>query len=60
VGLLIKFKPSQQRYSRSHNELVVDKLQYYIDYMSQGEYNLVDAYGAVLPLLISLEDSCRI
>ncbi|MDR6846384.1 polysaccharide biosynthesis tyrosine autokinase [Flavobacterium granuli] len=33
--------------SRSHNELVVDKLQYYIDYLKQGEYNLVDAYGSV-------------
>jgi succinoglycan biosynthesis transport protein ExoP len=33
--------------SRSHNELVVDKLQFYIDYLMQGEYNLVDAYGAV-------------
>lgn len=33
--------------SRSHNELVVEKLQYYIDYLVQGKYNLVDAYGAV-------------
>ena len=33
--------------SRSHNELVVDKLQFYISYLVQGEYNLVDAYGAV-------------
>lgn len=33
--------------SRSHNELVVEKLQYYIDYLVQGEYNLIDAYGAV-------------
>ncbi|AOW08166.1 polysaccharide biosynthesis tyrosine autokinase [Flavobacterium gilvum] len=33
--------------SRSHNELVVDKLQFYIDYLVQGKYNLVDAYGAV-------------
>jgi len=33
--------------SRSHNELVVDKLQFYIDYLVQGEYNLIDAYGAV-------------
>lgn len=33
--------------SRSHNELVVDKLQFYVDYLVQGEYNLVDAYGAV-------------
>jgi polysaccharide biosynthesis transport protein len=33
--------------SRSHNELVVEKLEFYIDYLIQGEYNLVDAYGAV-------------
>jgi capsular exopolysaccharide synthesis family protein len=33
--------------SRSHNELVVDKLQFYIDYLSQGKYNLIDSYGAV-------------
>ncbi|MGA9637277.1 polysaccharide biosynthesis tyrosine autokinase [Flavobacterium sp.] len=33
--------------SRSHNELVVDKLQFYIDYLEQGKYNLTDAYGSV-------------
>jgi len=33
--------------SRSHNELVVDKLNFYIDYLKQGEYNLIDAYGEV-------------
>ncbi|MFH7004504.1 polysaccharide biosynthesis tyrosine autokinase [Flavobacterium bizetiae] len=33
--------------SRSHNELVVDKLQFYIDYLTQGKYNLIDSYGAV-------------
>ncbi|MCW2117721.1 capsular exopolysaccharide synthesis family protein [Flavobacterium sp. 7A] len=33
--------------SRSHNELVVDKLQFYIDYLIQGKYNLEDAYGAI-------------
>lgn len=33
--------------TRSHNELVVDNLQFYIDYLVQGEYNLTDAYGAV-------------
>ncbi|KUJ63713.1 sugar transporter [Flavobacteriaceae bacterium CRH] len=33
--------------SRSHNELVVDKLQFYIDYLQQGKYNLVDSYGSV-------------
>ena len=42
--------------SRSHNELVVDKLQYYIDYLVQGEYNLVDAYGAV-PFYVSIDKS---
>ena len=40
--------------SRSHNELVVDKLQYYIDYLSQGEYNIVDAYGAV-PFYVNID-----
>ncbi|MFH6937400.1 polysaccharide biosynthesis tyrosine autokinase [Flavobacterium sp. FlaQc-30] len=33
--------------SRSHNELVVDKLQFYIDYLEQGKYNLIDSYGTV-------------
>ncbi|URC13126.1 polysaccharide biosynthesis tyrosine autokinase [Flavobacterium sp. B183] len=33
--------------SRSHNELVVDKLEFYIDYLVQGKYNLIDSYGAV-------------
>ncbi|WP_291285079.1 tyrosine-protein kinase [Flavobacterium sp.] len=40
--------------SRSHNELVVDKLQFYIDYLVQGKYNLVDAYGAV-PFYIKID-----
>jgi len=42
--------------SRSHNELVVDKLQYYIDYLEQGKYNLVDAYGAV-PFYVTIDKS---
>lgn len=42
--------------SRSHNELVVDKLQYYISYLVQGEYNLVDAYGAV-PFYVNIDKS---
>ena len=42
--------------SRSHNELVVDKLQYYIDYSVQGKYNLIDAYGAV-PFYVSIDKS---
>lgn len=40
--------------SRSHNELVVDKLQFYIDYLVQGKYNLVDAYGAV-PFYVNID-----
>jgi succinoglycan biosynthesis transport protein ExoP len=40
--------------SRSHNELVVDKLQYYISYLAQGKYNLVDAYGAV-PFYVAID-----
>ncbi|SHG29180.1 protein involved in gliding motility EpsB [Flavobacterium fluvii] len=40
--------------SRSHNELVVDKLQYYISYLAQGKYNLVDVYGAV-PFYVDID-----
>ena len=42
--------------SRSHNELVVDKLQFYIDYLIQGKYNLVDSYGAV-PFYVNIDKS---
>lgn len=42
--------------SRSHNELVVDHLQYYIDYFQQGEYHLIDAYGAV-PFYVAINKS---
>ncbi|TDW47107.1 protein involved in gliding motility EpsB [Flavobacterium sp. 270] len=42
--------------SRSHNELVVDKLQFYIDYFKQGKYNLIDAYGAV-PFYVDIDKS---
>ena len=42
--------------SRSHNEIVVDKLQYYINYLVQGKYNLVDAYGAV-PFYVNIDKS---
>ncbi|WP_051907868.1 exopolysaccharide transport family protein [Flavimarina sp. Hel_I_48] len=30
--------------SRSHNEKVVEKLQFYVAYLKQGEYNLLDVY----------------
>ncbi|TDP00927.1 polysaccharide biosynthesis tyrosine autokinase [Flavobacterium sp. 245] len=42
--------------SRSHNELVVSKLQYYIDYLTMGEYNLIDSYGAV-PFYVDIDKS---
>lgn len=42
--------------SRSHNELVVSKLQFYIDYLVQGKYNLVDSYGAV-PFYVNIDKS---
>ncbi|MBA81537.1 MULTISPECIES: exopolysaccharide transport family protein [unclassified Leeuwenhoekiella] len=32
--------------SRSHNEDVVEKLQFYVDYLQQGEYHLEDIYGS--------------
>lgn len=40
--------------SRSHNELVVDKPQFYIDYLEQGKYNLIDSYGAV-PFYVDID-----
>ncbi|RZJ65414.1 MAG: polysaccharide biosynthesis tyrosine autokinase [Flavobacterium sp.] len=33
--------------SRSHNEVVVEKLEYYIDYLLQHKYYLQDVYGEV-------------
>jgi hypothetical protein len=55
VELLTRFNYLIQ--SRSHNELVVDKLQYYINYMVQGKYALEDAYGAVPFMLRSINPS---
>jgi hypothetical protein len=54
VELLTRFKLFRLRYSQGHNELVVDKLQYYINYMVQGKYALEDAYGAVPFMLRSI------
>ncbi len=31
--------------SRSHNEEVVEKLQFYINYLTDGEYQRIDVYG---------------
>lgn len=40
--------------SRSHNEIVVNKLQYYIDYYKQNKYFLQDVYGQV-PFKVTLD-----
>ena len=40
--------------SRSHNELVVDKLQFYVDYMKQTKYFLKDVYGE-LPFKVIID-----
>jgi hypothetical protein len=42
--------------SRSHNELVVEKLQFYIDYLVQSKYYLKDVYGSV-PFKIAIDTS---
>ena len=39
--------------SRSHNEDVVRELQYYVEYLRQGKYNMEDAYGEV-PFVVKL------
>ena len=40
--------------SRSHNEQVVGKLEYYINYFKQGKYYLKDVYGET-PFYINLD-----
>ncbi|MDO4727633.1 MAG: polysaccharide biosynthesis tyrosine autokinase [Bacteroidota bacterium] len=40
--------------SRNHNEQVVEKLEYYIDYLTKNKYNYVDAYGHV-PFYVELQ-----
>lgn len=42
--------------SRTHNERVVKRLKYYIEYLQQGEYQLLDAYGNVPFEIIPDED----
>ena len=39
--------------SRTHNELVVDRMQYYVEYIQQNKYFDVDAYG-VAPFTIKI------
>lgn len=42
--------------SRSHNEIVVAKLEYYIKYLTKGKYNFTDAYGQV-PFKVVIDKS---
>jgi succinoglycan biosynthesis transport protein ExoP len=42
--------------SRSHNEMVVDKMQFYVDYIKQTKYFLKDVYGAT-PFKITVNKS---
>lgn len=42
--------------SRSHNELVVNKLQFYTDYFEQTKFFLKDVYGEV-PFKISVDET---
>jgi succinoglycan biosynthesis transport protein ExoP len=40
--------------SRSHNELVVEKLEFYAEYLQQGKYNYEDVYGEI-PFKIDID-----
>mgnify|MGYP003116855175 FL=1 len=42
--------------SRSHNEVVVERLQYYVNYFKDGEYQQVDAYKKA-PFLVEADTS---
>lgn len=42
--------------SRSHNEIAVARLEFYVDYLKQGKYNLIDAYGEA-PFKVSVDKS---
>lgn len=42
--------------SRSHNELVVGKLQFYVDYLKQTKYFLKDVYGEI-PFVVKIDQS---
>ncbi len=42
--------------TRSHNELVIDSLQYYMQYLRQGKYHLIDIYK-VAPFEVEIDKS---
>ena len=42
--------------TRTHNELVVDSLQYYMEYLQQGKYRLEDIYKRA-PFIVELDNT---
>ena len=42
--------------TRTHNELVIDSMQYYVQYLKQGKYHLVDVYKGA-PFAVSTDRS---
>ena len=40
--------------TRSHNELVVDSLQFYMQHFRQGKYRLIDIYGSS-PFVVTID-----
>jgi uncharacterized protein involved in exopolysaccharide biosynthesis len=42
--------------SRTHNEKVVRKMQFYIDYLEEGRFRMEDVYGKT-PFIIELDES---
>jgi polysaccharide biosynthesis transport protein len=42
--------------SRSHNEIVVDRLEFYIDYLQQQKYFVQDVYGST-PFVVKIDKS---
>lgn len=42
--------------SRTHNEIVVDKMQYYVEYLKEGKYYDEDIYGEA-PFTVNLDKS---
>jgi polysaccharide biosynthesis transport protein len=42
--------------SRTHTEIVVDKMQYYVEYLKQGKYYEIDVYGET-PFTINIDKS---
>lgn len=42
--------------SRSHNEKVVERLQYYVEYLREGKYQQVDAYKQT-PFIVNVDTS---